>query len=1685
MLNDVGLWRALTERDRVQCTDEQIAAAFDAVASRSVRRRIALLGLAATAAMTHPSALVRASAHRALIGARGTRAHAAIARGLDDEDSAVRRAAVEALRALASAEPERWIHAVVHSRADVRQIAVELGPPPRAEVFELPLLADEAARPKVLPRIERWAKASTSVPAFAVPALLDSTVRGWLPLSTARAIIDRVPTDRLGQWLFDQPGRGYLADPTEVSTSGADSTDPLDALLELEWSRDAPTKIPSDALWWKLIGPVADQFDQLRLRFAASAWTLAKRKGYWSASGLAACVLFAPQSLRGVEIPPDFVETIVAASVHANQASILLATRPSIERIDAIRAKRSALDRGDVLALAIAATMQPGSRFEVCLHALGRDRLVDAVVAFPRAAALLFVDPATSLGACIDVIDLARERSPEAVIELADTLLTLGGVEPFSVFDLVGPSASHAALKAHCARLAPTHRTIDPRIQLCRSIAGEALPTLLDAILSRSEVDPLLLRWLLAALETEPCDALAAYITQRAAPNTRAMRALLSAIESTHAAAVTLARAALSAIEERVARADPARQSADEAIEAPAAAVATAVAAPEVAPPDGQALDDLTYVSDEELEDLVKPFLRWPVTGVAAALELRESPSPNPWLCAALLRAHDAAEHVARVLATFWPTDPETLATLDELVASKLGAFDDLGMLASAWLFRWEKHARRFVELATQSGSLAQVLATVDRWPEPLAARAWSAAARVLETTAARGGSDAVSPELWTPIARLAIDEMSGDDVPLVRDEAARFLAAASRAPASRAIIEPLRAEATALRPSLSAERSALLGAWLDRVATERRPLAAEILARRQQLEKLRHGPKEAAAELVAELATSNDGRALILYALEQEPRPRAFDELNAEVARWRGALAAKVDEVLATRPVALAVDVELARAKAGDPDAWARAAKRLFECDELVDARTIHAVASDEAQRSELAFAWLDARSASVRHWAIEQALVYGDVAGIALSTPERAPIVIAKVEALLFDLGPSKDELRRRAARWLWLRGITTGFVLLAQHQINAPPGAPDWIATATDTQLESLVDAAMTAGNSVLPETWIVDLLRAPSIGLLVAVDAWSALLQWASTAPSRQAAINELNRVRLFRGARAAKLRAVARVFAWGVEVGLVLTGRAMSVQLARDQALGYTRLDEDRVFVSALPLLRGERFGRAVVEGLLLHEFGHHRYHRGDEQRAAWDQGFREGIGPLLNLVADEHLERNLRALDTEYGDRLKRLDSYAFQHMSRPLAVATLFEVLRGDLLSVLTSTELVFAQDPACVVLEHGRLLQALERSGSSFARWVRALRMGLGDRHGDEKVSRALALFSGTKFRKSTMGELLEIARKVRAIFGDECRLLNVVASHEDVGHGEEGELDRLGEGISDEEIRREVDRITNPRKSDDDGMSTSRPGGKRWLNVTEGTDFDLITQVVRVKYEPSKHRALSERVRRSAGTLRSYLERLGLHLQPQRLRLRGRRVDAPRTRALVTRGDPRVLIAREIQIKTDLFIGVVIDCSGSMAGGENMPRARLFGALIAEAARAMPGVDVRIFGFTDRVIYDAGDSTHPAVHALEAGGGNNDSGALWHAANVARASNRRAKLLVMISDGLPTECSAASLKHLAVELTRRHKMCCAQIAVQPLPEVLFPNYVECDGPDTDVVVKRFGRIIEGLVKRAMGVP
>jgi uncharacterized protein with von Willebrand factor type A (vWA) domain len=175
--------------------------------------------------------------------------------------------------------------------------------------------------------------------------------------------------------------------------------------------------------------------------------------------------------------------------------------------------------------------------------------------------------------------------------------------------------------------------------------------------------------------------------------------------------------------------------------------------------------------------------------------------------------------------------------------------------------------------------------------------------------------------------------------------------------------------------------------------------------------------------------------------------------------------------------------------------------------------------------------------------------------------------------------------------------------------------------------------------------------------------------------------------------------------------------------------------------------------------------------------------------------------------------------------------------------------------------------------------------------------------------------------------------------------------------------------------------------------------------------------------------------------------------------------------------VLQTRVLVPRTDLFVGVAVDCSGSMVG-TSMELARRFAVLLASSARGLAGVDLRVFGFTDLQLFDAGDAERSAAASFEPGGGNNDAGALAHLAELARRSRRRAKLLVMISDGLPTECSVAALRKLVRRYTSEG-MACAQIAVRPLEERCFDHYVEVRETDPDEATRRFGAVISRLVR------
>lgn len=542
--------------------------------------------------------------------------------------------------------------------------------------------------------------------------------------------------------------------------------------------------------------------------------------------------------------------------------------------------------------------------------------------------------------------------------------------------------------------------------------------------------------------------------------------------------------------------------------------------------------------------------------------------------------------------------------------------------------------------------------------------------------------------------------------------------------------------------------------------------------------------------------------------------------------------------------------------------------------------------------------------------------------------------------------------------------------------------------------------------------------------------------------------------------------------LAESLLWGEGVARRLIGRDIQVQLLSGEDLGHTRPGGASISVNPLPLLRGERGGAAVLRGLIVHELGHHRYHATPEFLAMIEQSHLRELGALFNLVLDEHLERNLRSEDPELGNDLHVLVAYAFRHARREIPIGRVVDAL-GHTMPQLIGMPLVPGVAPGHVRLSARQIMAIIERAGGRFGRFMRALRMGLGARDGDPVIAEALQCF-GKGFRHLDADGLWQVTERLAAIFGDEVRQATLL----DLGWiaiPTAAELHGSGLDARDVEEGRRA-RLGAPP------LAAKRRSGPRVVraNRSNTTTYPPITIVLPVAHDPAPHAALAAQVRGATSELRALLLSLGFDTAVRGGRLQGLSVDHRRLGRALATGDPRMLADRRRRVDPDLYLGLAIDCSGSMEGSK-MERARLAGTLLAEACRGLPGVELGIIGFTDDTIFLAGNADQCAVHALEAGGGNNDAAALAHAAAAARESRRRSKLLLMISDGFPTECSVKSLEHLVASLTKEG-IRCAQVAVGPLETVSFPHHVVFTASDPGVAIPAFGRAVANLVSQTL---
>lgn len=563
--------------------------------------------------------------------------------------------------------------------------------------------------------------------------------------------------------------------------------------------------------------------------------------------------------------------------------------------------------------------------------------------------------------------------------------------------------------------------------------------------------------------------------------------------------------------------------------------------------------------------------------------------------------------------------------------------------------------------------------------------------------------------------------------------------------------------------------------------------------------------------------------------------------------------------------------------------------------------------------------------------------------------------------------------------------------------------------------------------------------------------------------------------------------------------WASDIGQQLLGKMVRIHQHR-QGFGYTVQADSRgpidIYVSDTSVTRGHPHGEQIMKGLALHEIGHHLFDIGVRGFSTMQGIARsEGIKEIFDILIDERMERGLRSRRPEWGIFFDRLASYAFVQTEHKIPLheyAALLEWEPTDVLVALQQKQIpgTFVQSGVCDREVKIRLrdcdLLAIPKAIPPLYAFLWCFRCGLDPGlFYDSCVARAIEKIPG-HLKDLNHAQLLQLSREIGHEIGtmqqnrealertnsllNECPHLRGMWGRLERGLSES---QRLVEGMFQAagEIRRNIvveshERRPRPR------VETLRRGG-RTINVGASLEFPAIQREEELKPDVFAYTQRLVTIRKYIRKMRSFFERLGRQTVEVYASRRGRRLDMAQVRSMVLLQKPNVLVDSVEDTLPDLYVGLLIDRSGSMAG-ERMNRAQMFASLFLESTRGLRGIVGHIHAFDDSTLYRLGDLQQRAIADLEAMGGNNDAGALQRAAELALQSRKRRRLLIVISDGMPTECTAASLQKLVHHLSEEKGILCAQVAVEPLQHICFPHHLDVSQYELDEAVSRFGQLL-----------
>lgn len=253
--------------------------------------------------------------------------------------------------------------------------------------------------------------------------------------------------------------------------------------------------------------------------------------------------------------------------------------------------------------------------------------------------------------------------------------------------------------------------------------------------------------------------------------------------------------------------------------------------------------------------------------------------------------------------------------------------------------------------------------------------------------------------------------------------------------------------------------------------------------------------------------------------------------------------------------------------------------------------------------------------------------------------------------------------------------------------------------------------------------------------------------------------------------------------------------------------------------------------------------------------------------------------------------------------------------------------------------------------------------------------------------------------------------------------------------------------------------------------RPSDQR--NETDVRDFPAAERLVRLTPDRRANALLAREVKPRAALLRPYLTVIDSDKVLQERLTGGRRLLTSGLVKHVAYGETRLFADQrftETELHRDVLLCVLLDTSASMQTDDRLPRAVRVAALLAACLDECPNVESVFVGYNQN-LYLCGDHAQHSLTSLAPAGKTNEAAALDHLRPHLDTPRRR-KVVLVLSDGLPTFCSVESVRCLTRSLEMEQGARFLYGAMSAVEHPAYRRRVDLTAPLTAPVVRALGR-------------